>query len=478
MIKSDLDRINNADEIVKEILRNWGYLRSTYPDQIKKYKFSEDTKHVLKQIALEFYEKYSKLPFSNQAKVVKNEKFLKLYSSVQIYGKDTNPLFTFPNTFLAADSLNPEIYRTILHNWPISHVDIELFSRIFWRERRKVVARYSNVDLQIIKAFFNFFKDLEVQKRWGYPDTTEFMSSDQIVTQRTIQLRYKRLLNLQILVRRSIINHSKLGLIPLLKVYDPTEVPSKIEKLYSTWYSPLSPTRSIRILVIPEHSSFWYQHSATDVFVLQSRYRGININSFNGNSWKMDIEPKKLVKLLLAPEEKPSPQWKMDFTFSDGFSFTESDLNLLFEYVLTSARRIKDIMPRTGVEDSGYIPLRLKQLLSEEVLQTYFRLDSVGLNEGYSIWVSGTETELQPIYHWICHSPQYFIATAERGLFALIWLSSKLEGRFFEIYSLLKGYLDIQDFCYSPIDQTARSGLPDLLSLWDNKKEMWYSEQE
>ncbi|MFX1251875.1 MAG: hypothetical protein ACFFCZ_09725 [Promethearchaeota archaeon] len=479
MTDPTLDQINslNADEIVKDLLRGWIHIRENYSQQIRRFYFNKQDKEELGQLAQELYNKYKDQQSSAQAKVVWDEGIFKQFFSVWLYGAENFSLLAYPYTLLMVESLNSTFFQQILQKCFSIHVDLDLFGRIFWQENRSVRARFSSVDLKLLKAFFNPTRILTVEASSSidFPNALEIWRSEIGFSKSTAQTRYQRLLNLSIITRRSLINYAKLGLTPLLKIYNRTEVPSESEMLFCTWESPIFPEKTIRILVMPERSSFWFRHSARDVYILQGRYNGINIDSFDGSSWKTNHQ---LINSSSTPVNIPSPLWKMQFTSVNRFAFVPNDLKLLSELFQTPERQIKYLGPRAGLEDSGYIPKRLQQLRDARVFQTQFRLYNAGLNERYYVLAVGTTNDLLPIYQFICYLPQYYIAKAERCIYALLWLSSEIEPAFLDVCNYLKENLELKKLYYGIIDQGSKTHNPDLPNLWIEKRNCWKSEPE
>ncbi|MFX1535470.1 MAG: hypothetical protein ACFFDI_14690 [Promethearchaeota archaeon] len=469
-----LDQIDNlnAEEIVKDLLRSWSRIRTTYQLQIRRFRFKEQDKKELGQLAQSLYQKYNNPQSSAQNKVVWDEGIFNQFFSVWLYGKETYPLFAYPYHLLIAESLNSNLFNQILESLSSMYITLERFSETFWQERWSVKAKLSGTDLKILKEFF---KICDASSSIGFPNTLEIWRSDLNFSKSTAQARYQRLLALEIIIRRSIINYAKLGLIPLLKIYNQNDTPSETELLFSTWGSSLPPDKFIRLLVIPERSSFWYNHSARDVYVLQFRCSGVNINLFDGIRWRIDVKHHQLDDGSSKTTDFTLPQWKMDFTSVNRFPFVSSDLNLLTELVSTPERQIKYLGSRAGLKNSGYVPKRLQQLRNAGIFQTYFGLYNVGLNKRYSLWSRGEENELQTLYHWIRLLPRYFIFKSDRGLFALTWLSEEVEGVFLERCSFFQETL--REFSYGYLDYFISPTLS-LPNLWNEEKEIWESEPE
>ncbi|MFX0012640.1 MAG: hypothetical protein ACFE9R_20175 [Candidatus Hermodarchaeota archaeon] len=472
MSDASINRINslNAEEVVKDILKGWEHLRETYPDQIRKFQFSKLIKRELVQLAQKFYEKYSKVPHSLQTKVLADKGVLEEFFSVQIYGKETYPIFTYPYTILVAESINPDILNKLFDNWPSFYVNLERFIHLFLGERWNTVARFSSIDLQLLKTFFS---DIETQSSIAFPDTSEFLYPNVGFTQRTAQYRYRRFLDLQILTRRSIINYAKLGLTPLLKIYEENENSSQIELNFSIWESSLSPNKTLRLLVVPPYGSFWYKYSAKDVYLLQSRVGGINIDLFNGKDWK-------LVNLFQSIDRLPnnvelSPYYyKMNFMV-DSVKFGAIDLRILRELIITPERHIKYIGPRINLKESGYIPKRLQWLRNNNVFQTYFRLNNAGINDSYYLLAIGNEDDLLTICKFAYKLPRYYIAKSKNCIFALLWLPSEARQMFLNACSRLRSNLSIQELYYGIVNQEPISP-PNLIKFWDGEEKRWKME--
>ncbi|MFX0065696.1 MAG: hypothetical protein ACFFC7_26275 [Candidatus Hermodarchaeota archaeon] len=371
-----------------------------------------------------------------------------------------------------ADSINIDIFRHVLQTWPKINVDLGVFVQIFWREKRNCMARITDVDLRL---FNEIFSGIETKSSIGFPDVRDLWHPDMGFSESTARVHYRRLLNLTILARRSVINYAKLGLIPLLKVYNKTENLSEEESEFCTWESNLSSNQAIRIHAIPERSSFWHKHSSQDVQILQFRYDGININLFDGNVWNLDFL-EHLVDDSLINKQIPTPQWQMVFSSNLRFPFRSSDLRLLVE-LITPERQIKHLGSRANIH-SKYVSNRLKELQDGEVFQTSFRLHNVGLNERYYLLVIGSEDELLPVYQFTCRLPRYIIFKAEKCIYALIWHPSEMQSRFLNACSLLKTKLNLQRIYYGLIDQNSTAPLPDLPSLWNDEKKIWFTEPE
>ncbi|MFX1534856.1 MAG: hypothetical protein ACFFDI_11585 [Promethearchaeota archaeon] len=474
MTDPTLEEINNlnAEELVKDIFRGWVFIRKIYTKEIQKFQFSDQSKTKLTQLAKKMYEKYADRQDSSQSRVVLDEGVLKDFFSVQMYGNELYPLFTYPYNILKADSLNTDIFRCILQHLPAKYVDIDLFAQIYWQENRNCMARITEVDVRLLNKIFS---GIETKSSLGFPDVRDLWHPNMDFSKSTARVHYRRLLNLTILQRRSLINYARLGLIPLLKIYNKTEKLSQEEIEFCSWESTLSSNQYLRILNIPERSSFWYKHSSQDVHILQFRYDGINFNLFNGNFWNIDFL-EQLVDDSLINKQIPASQWQMVFSSNSRFPFRSSDLRLLVE-LHTPERQIKHLGSRANIH-SKYVSNRLKELQDGKLFQTSFMLHNVGLNERYYLLVIGSEDELLPFYQFACRLPRYYIAKAEKCIYALIWLPSELQSRFLNACSLLKTKLNLQRIYYGLIDQNSRSILPDLPSLWNEKKKIWFTEPE
>ncbi|MFX0066142.1 MAG: hypothetical protein ACFFC7_28580 [Candidatus Hermodarchaeota archaeon] len=330
-----------------------------------------------------------------------------------------------------------------------------------------------------MNAFFNPRRILTVEasSSIGFPNTLEIWRPEMGFSKSTAQARYHRLLHLQIIHRRSFTNWAKLGLIPLLKIYNRTDAPSEAELLFSNWESPILPEKTIRILVIPERSSFWFKHSARDVYILQGRYSGINISLFNGFTWR-GVLYHQLNNSSSPSADIPSPLWKMRFTSVNRFPFVPSDLKLLSALSRSSERQIKYFSSHAGLKDSGYIPKRLKKLRNDQVFQTQFRLYHTGLNERYYVLAVGTASDILPIYKFVHYLPQYSIIKAERCMYALIWLSSEVRQIFLDRCNYLKETLKLEKFYYGLLDPGSKTHYPDLPNLWNENGNYWNSEPE
>ncbi|MFX1251873.1 MAG: hypothetical protein ACFFCZ_09715 [Promethearchaeota archaeon] len=473
-----LDQINNlnATELVKDLLRNWASIRKIYSSQIRRYHFSEEDKKELGQLAKKLYQKYKDQQSSAQVRFVWDEGTFKQYFSVSIFGTENYPLLSFPYSFLMVESLNSTIFQQLLQNWPSVHVDLDLFARVFWQERKTIVT-FSKVDLQLLKALFTH---IETSSCIGVPKVADFWYKGLKFSKSTAYLRYSRLFDLGIVTRRSIINFVSIGLIPLIKIYHQSEIPTSIEMLFSTWEDPFSPDKSLQILAIPPFSSFWGEHSSQDVHRLQYRYDGININLFDGKNWQLNFLP-QLVDTLPISGHIPAPLWKMDFTTKKPFPFRYSDLRLLKELQLSHERQIKYIPQRADFKSEGHAYGRLQKLREEKIFQTLFKLYTAGLGERYYLLILGTEQTLLPIYQFICHMPQYYIAKSESCIYALVWLPSELEKNLLEACNHLKDMLGLQKFYYGTLNSNARSHFPNFLELCkfnENGKPIWKSELE
>ncbi|MFX0095706.1 MAG: hypothetical protein ACFFBD_28470 [Candidatus Hodarchaeota archaeon] len=468
-----LDQINrlNTEELVKDILRDWLHIRTIYSEQIQKFHFLKQDKAELGQLAQDFYQKHINPQVTTQTKVVWDEGIFEQYFSILLFGKETYPLLAYPYPLLQAESLNPNMFQQILRSFPALYVDFELFTQIFWRERWAARAYFSQVDLKLLNMFFG---NLKTQSSIGFPDTTEFLLPEINISKRVAQLHYQRLLALQILSRRSLVNYAQLGLSPLLKIYERDEVPSDTEMTFSIWESEFLPDKSLQLLVIPPFSSFWSEHSIEDVYILHSRCGGTNVNQFDGTVWNVDYLSQFVDNLT---GDILSPQWEMIFDLINPFPLKDSDLRLL-KALLTPERIVKHFGPRVGLKESGYIPKRLRQLRNAKVFQTYFQLLSAGLNERYYLLALGSENKLRLVYQFLCHLPRYEIFKAEKCIYAPVWLSSESRLRFLEACTFIKDNLDLEDFHYDRINPNSKSHQPDLLNLSKikNKKRVWYSE--
>ncbi|MFX0066140.1 MAG: hypothetical protein ACFFC7_28570 [Candidatus Hermodarchaeota archaeon] len=471
MTDSTLDQINNlnADELVKDLLRNWYHIRSTYPDQIQRFYFNEQDKEELGQLAQKFYQKYGNQQSST---VVWDEGIFKEFFSVRLYGHETYPLFAYPYHILNVESLNQNIFDKILQECAISYMDLNLFAQIFWHEKWITTARFTQVDLQLLKAFFNHVKP---RSRIGFPNTKEFWRSTMKFSERTARHRYGRFLNLGILLRRSLLNYPKLGLIPLLKICE-SENLSELESVFTIWKNRISEDKIIYLLVIPAFSSFWAEHSATDVNILQFRSGGVNIDLFDGMEWN-EAEFSRLIDNALNVEASPVSQWNMDFTSVERFKFLNLDLKILEELRSTPERQIYHWSSRINASQT-YIGDRLQALRDAGVFQTSFRLHHAGLNDRFYLLAIGSEEYLVPIHQSVCQVPQYYIMKAKNCFYAVMEFSSNTKFVFLKICERLGSQLDLEKFHYGNIDQTAQAHNPDLSNLWDEEKQIWYSEKE
>ncbi|MFX0091701.1 MAG: hypothetical protein ACFFBD_08045 [Candidatus Hodarchaeota archaeon] len=473
MNEPTLEQINglNTEEIVKDLLRGWAFIRVKYEREIRKFRFNNQHKKELRQIAEEFLQKHSNTDFTSKSKVRKDIGIIEDFSSIHIYGSETYPLLAYPNSFLIMEALNPDIFNQIFYQWPSVHVDIDLFSQIFWQKKRSTKARFNNTDLKLLTIFFSHVK---TKSSIGFPKVSEIWHPDLEFKISLATIRYRRLTSLMILDRQSIINYARLGLVPLLKIYNRNEVPSDAEVCFSTWETALSPDQSLRILVMPPYSSFWTEHSARDILRLQFRHDGTNVNIFNGKLWQLDFSANDLP----LNENIPVPQWQTDYTLTS-VRFAPSVLALLKELALTTERRIKYFALRAEYHE-GFGSNRYHKLRKRKFFQSCFRLFNAGLNERYHILALGTEKELQLIYQFVCQLPQYYLAKADRCIYSYLWLPTENISQLLDEFTQLKAKTKLDSFYYGRVDSNAKSHLPDLPSLCKIKdeKRIWYSEPE
>ncbi|MFX1254945.1 MAG: hypothetical protein ACFFCZ_25275 [Promethearchaeota archaeon] len=475
MTDPTLEDINslNAEELVKDIFRGWIFVRENYTKEIQKFQFSNQTKTVLTQLAQKMYEKYANQQNSSQSRVVLDKGVLKEFWSNLIYGNEPYPLFSYPYSILMADSLSPDIFCRIFQNKFAKYIDFELFARIYWQEKHNCISKFSDVDLKLLKELFS---GIDTRSSIGFPNVIEIWNPSMNFSESTARVHYRRLLNLDTLVRLSIINYSKLGLIPLLKIYSPRELCSDTELNFTTLESVLTPNQSFRLLAIPERSSFWTRHSANDVKILQSRESGVNFNLFDGKKWKMDFLT-HLIDLLPKKENIPTPQWRMFFSPVSQFSFRLSDLRLLVELKYSPERQIKHLGLRANVHPK-YVSNRLKELQNAGIFQTQFLVYNVGLNERYNLLALGKKSELKMIYQFVCHQPQYYVVKAQECMYAMVWLPPKEQSMFLDGCSSLQEKIELKEFYYGQINHKTKVHVPNLPKLWIKKRKSWYSEPQ
>ncbi|MFX0062268.1 MAG: hypothetical protein ACFFC7_08785 [Candidatus Hermodarchaeota archaeon] len=473
---SVIKRINtlNSAEIVKDILRGWWLLRQRYPEEIRKYDFTSQLETECKRLATEFLNKYANetdIYQKSQIRVIKDEGTFNEFYSVVIYGKETYPFFSYPINFIAAESLSPAIFYQVFRNLSDSYVDLEQFTYIFFQNKNMSRARFSRADLQLLNALFSY--TVKSQSSIGFPTVPELMQKiDMKFAESTLRGCYRRLVNLGIVHRNTTINYARLRLIPLLKIYNRNEAPKKLENQFSTWESLLPPDKTLWILNIPERSSFWFDHSALDVYILQSRYEGVNINLFDGKCWRLN---NRFLKRNSLADKTDSSYMKIDYTLSH-FPFRTSDLRLLTEIQISGDRKITNIAPRTDLT-IGFVSKRLNKLRKETVFRSYFRLLNAGLDQRYYFLGLGNENELMQLEYFIRGQPRFYITKSktQNCLFALVWISTEIRSQFLKNCERLDRTLQLDEFNYGLIEY-ARSHRLDFLTLWDEKKEIWLSE--
>lgn len=473
LIAQRINHLNSA-ELVKDLLRGWFLLRQRYPEEIRKYDFTSQLKTECKLLAAGFLNKYSDktdISQTSQIKVIKDEGTFKEFYSVLVYGKENYPFFSYPGNFVAAESLSPNTFYQVLRNFPTQYIDLDQFAYLFFQYKNMSRTRFSRADLQLLRALFSY--DVDSQSSMGFPTVPELMQKgDWTFAESTLRGCYRRLINLGIIHRNTIINYARLRLTPLIKIYDKNEEPTELEKQFSTWESLLPSEKTLWILHIPERSSFWFDHSSQDVYLLQSRFDGVNVDLFNGKRWRF----KSLSSTRkLLPDVTVSKYMKTDYSLGH-FPFRTSDLRLLTEIQITGDRKITTIAPRTDLT-IGFVSKRLNQLRKEAVFGTYFRLLNAGLDQRYYLLGLGNENELMQLEHFICVQPRFHITKSKSPncLFALVWVSTEVSSHFLKDCKLLDQALPLEEFHYGLVEY-ARSHTIDFLALWDEEKEIWFSE--
>ncbi|MFX0095231.1 MAG: hypothetical protein ACFFBD_26085, partial [Candidatus Hodarchaeota archaeon] len=458
-----------AEELVKAILRGWQNIRRNYSAEIQKFQFSKQSKAEFQLLAQELHNQYSKFSQSSWKKLVLDPGILKDFYSVHVYSPDGYPVLAYPFHILVAEALDPTIFERILHHRPLTLREFILY---YWKEKEKCQIKFSEVDLNLLDVLF---RGVTTRSSINFPNAAEVRGGSKATfSSATARRRYNRLLRLGILIRYCVINHSRLGLVPVLKVYERAEDPSEVERVFSTWYSPLPAGRSVRVLVIPSRSSFWAEHVVSETNLLQFREYGVNFSLFDGCDWNLDFlmdYPNKLPNT----GQLPLPQWQMPHTLDDSYLFRPSDLRLLTELQYTPERHIRHLGSRVGVHHN-FVPHRLKELQQADIFQTYFQLYNVGLTIRFYLLAVGDSSELIRLNQLIRHLPQYYITRAKRSIFAVVRLSSEAQSLFINACLRLKQKMKLQEFHWSRINESAKTYLLNLPKVWNKKGNCWLSE--
>ncbi|MFX1255118.1 MAG: AsnC family protein [Promethearchaeota archaeon] len=457
------DRLFWDQQLIQAILQEWQHIHETFPRKTVPFQ------RLVPASILEYEERF-RLRFQDHPAV--NQ--LSLEEDMGVILSFHPYYFNFPYTIFQAESYNQDLYLR-LQQFPLATLNLCTFLKVFWQVWRSTLPALDLLDKKILSIVLGKFQPIDVLGRARSPEIQDILDQQQVKASiQSIKRHIRRLHQLGIISSRPVYNHSKLGLIPVLKIAEQSDTRKDVFDDYWFWRHPIAENKMIYLATPP-----WQLIRSSDknVIVLNQRVQGLNFNLYNemvpGGWQKQEWLNNQIFDRSKAHQPYKGSQLELQYD-KVSLDLTETDIKLLTSLQLQGRDwRVHQYASELGLTPQ-HIYRRLQRLYQEELYKHLF-VFQVGLDHRIFFLGRNLGKQKQILINYLTQFPRYFLFEGESDFYAIIWVPGAWMTEIIDQSALLSEILDQGDISMGSLPLTSESQVLNFAQLWDSESKEFSS---